>query len=85
MSPAAVHKRCINEAVITKKGKRINDMRNQHANVHHRAVCAQIKRVVVLVVCLLLGAGGLLSASAQGASQKTVRVGWFDSPFNYKN
>ena len=45
-----------------------------------------IRKAVVLFLCLVLAAFSLLSAAvSEQGGQKTVRVGWYDTPFNRKD
>ena len=44
-----------------------------------------LKRMTAALLCLALALIGLVPAALAESEQKTVRVGWYDTPFNYKD
>ncbi len=51
-----------------------------------RIILPRVKRMVLLMLCLVLTVASVpCSALAAEPTQKVVRVGWYDSPFNYTN
>ena len=57
-----------------------------HVDHTEKASAARVRRLAALCLCLVMAVAFLLPAFAAAETQaKVVRVGWYDTPFNYKD